>query len=61
MKSKFTEEKGVSLIVVAIILIAIVVVVVIAKTVLNQNNEKMTAPNLSNSFLNQNHLQQNSF
>ena len=41
MKSKFTEEKGVSLIVVAIILIAIVVVVVIAKTVLNQNNEKM--------------------
>ena len=31
MKLKFTEEKGVSLIVVAIILIAIVVVAVIAK------------------------------
>lgn len=41
MKLKFTEEKGVSLIVVAIILIAIVVVAVIAKTVFNQSNEKM--------------------
>lgn len=41
MKLKFTEEKGVSLIVVAIILIAIVVVAVIAKTVFNQSDEKM--------------------
>lgn len=41
MKLKFTEEKGVSLIVVAIILIAIVVVAVIAKTVINQSDEKM--------------------